>query len=129
MQRIKKRFDATNQDWYYIPCYPGTLTMVEDIGSVSVSKLTLQDPNKIGDMSARFNTNPARDLSDFEDGNYENGQIKLNGTSVRAYTEAQMDALAAYSQRMLEISTAVAQAVNYNANGYYPFVKIPFMPV
>lgn len=127
MQRIKKRFDATNQDWYYLPCYADTLTIVEDIGMPPVSKTTLIDPNRINDMNARYNSNPARDVIDFEN-EAANGEVVLNGTRYNAYSEME-ELAAAYKRITWETSVMVEEATRYNENGYYPFVRVPFMKV
>lgn len=134
IQRIKKRFDATDQDYYYIPCYPNTLTIVEDIGGVPVSKTTMKDENQSTyetNMMSKYNTNPIRNISDFEsDEVFVPGAIMdFNGTPAKVYTELE-EALVAMSQASLMHYTELKRAHGKNKDGYtMPFIKIPFSRV
>ena len=134
IQRIKKRFDATDQDYYYIPCYPNTLTIVEDIGGVPVSKTTMKDENQSTyetNMISKYNTNPIRNISDFEsDEVFVPGAIMdFNGTPAKVYTELE-EALVAMSQASLMHYTELKRAHGKNKDGYtMPFIKIPFSRV
>ena len=134
IQRIKKRFDATDQDYYYIPCYPNTLTIVEDIGGVPVSKTTMKDENQSTyetNMMSKYNTNPIRNISDFEsDDVFVPGAIMdFNGTPAKVYTELE-EALVAMSQASLMHYTELKRAHGKNKDGYtMPFIKIPFSRV
>ena len=134
VQRIKKRFDATDQEYYYIPCYPNTLTMVEDIGTVPVSKTTMKDDNMSpyeSNMVSKYNVNPIRNITDFESDEEftPNGSIMFNGTTARVYTELE-EALVAMNQAVLNNWTELQEAHKKDKNGYYrPFVTIPFRQV
>ena len=134
VQRIKKRFDATDQEYYYIPCYPNTLTMVEDIGTVPVSKTTMKDDNMSpyeSNMVSKYNVNPIRNITDFESDEEftPNGSIMFNGTTARVYTELE-EALVAMNQVVLNNWTELQEAHKKDKNGYYrPFVTIPFRQV
>ena len=134
VQRIKKRFDATDQEYYYIPCYPNTLTMVEDIGTVPVSKTTMKDDNMSpyeSNMVSKYNVNPIRNITDFESDEEftPNGSIMFNGTTARVYTELE-EALVAMNQAVLNNWTELQEAHKKDKNGYYrPFVTIPFRQI
>lgn len=130
IQRIKKRFDASDQDYFYIPCYPGTMTMVEDIGMAPVSKTTMRPDNMTGyesGMRSKYDANPIRDLSDFEsDEEFNPGQVMFHGTSVNVYSE--MDELAAaMNKEWAKNLVQIQDAHKRDTNGYYhPFVYCPF---
>lgn len=129
-QRIKKRFDATDQSYYYIPCYPNTLTMVEDIGMIPVSKTTLKDEAMStyeNSMVSKYGTNPIRSISDFEnDEVFIPGAIDFNGATANVYSEID-EAIVAMNQSVIRNYTLLQDAHRNNGTGYYmPFVWMPF---
>ena len=129
-QRIKKRFDATDQTYYYIPCYPNTLTMVEDIGQIPVSKTTLKDENMStyeSNMASKYGTNPIRSISDFEnDDVFIPGAIDFNGVTANVYSEID-EAIVAMNQSVIHNYGILQDAHHNNGTGYYmPFVWMPF---
>lgn len=126
IQRVKKRFDATEQEWYYIPCYPNTLTMIDDIGNPPNAKITLKDPNQVGNDMGRYNANPTRDMVDFEKEDDFATSVSFHGTVVKSYSEFD-EAVAAYNRHMFNIVADVAKYTAYNPDGYYPFVRTPFL--
>ena len=129
-QRIKKRFDATDQTYYYIPCYPNTLTMVEDIGLIPVSKTTLKDENMStyeSNMASKYGTNPIRSISDFEnDDVFIPGAVDFNGATANVYSELD-EAIVAMNQAVIKNYGLLQDMHKNNGTGYYmPFVWIPF---
>ena len=129
-QRIKKRFDATDQTYYYIPCYPNTLTMVEDIGLIPVSKTTLKDENMStyeSNMASKYGTNPIRSISDFEnDDVFIPGAVDFNGTTANVYSELD-EAIVAMNQTVIKNYGLLQDMHKNNGTGYYmPFVWMPF---
>ena len=129
-QRIKKRFDATDQTYYYIPCYPNTLTMVEDIGLIPVSKTTLKDENMStyeSNMASKYGTNPIRSISDFEnDDVFIPGAVDFNGTTANVYSELD-EAIVAMNQEVIKNYGLLQDMHKNNSTGYYmPFVWMPF---
>lgn len=129
-QRIKKRFDATDQTYYYIPCYPNTLTMVEDIGQIPVSKTTLKDENMStyeSNMASKYGTNPIRSISDFEnDDVFIPGAVDFNGTTANVYSELD-EAIVAMNQAVIKNYGLLQDMHKNNGTGYYmPFVWMPF---
>ena len=129
-QRIKKRFDATDQTYYYIPCYPNTLTMVEDIGQIPVSKTTLKDENMStyeSNMASKYGTNPIRSISDFEnDDVFIPGAVDFNGATANVYSELD-EAIVAMNQTVIKNYGLLQDMHKKNGSGYYmPFVWVPF---
>ena len=129
-QRIKKRFDATDQTYYYIPCYPNTLTMVEDIGLIPVSKTTLKDENMStyeSNMASKYGTNPIRSISDFEnDDVFIPGAVDFNGATANVYSELD-EAIVAMNQAVIKNYGRLQDMHKNNGTGYYmPFVWMPF---
>ena len=131
-QRIKKRFDATDQEYYYIPCYPNTLTMVEDIGGIPVSKTTLKDSNMSeyeNNMVSKYNANQIRNITDFEDDEIfvPGSVVDFNGASANVYSELDE---ALISMRQFEVSNygLLKEMHTRDSNGYFmPFIQIPFI--
>ena len=135
IQRIKKRFDASDQDYFYIPCYPNTLTMVEDYGTIPVSRTTMKDNTMTeyeNNMVSKYSTNPIRNITDFEDDEEfipGGASIDVNGASVKVYSELE-EALTAMNKTILDNYTLLQQAHAKDKNGYYmPLIKIPFSKV
>lgn len=134
IQRIKKRFDASNQEWFYIPCYPNTLTMVEDIGGIPVSKTTMKEDmcSEYEDgMRSKYGMNKIHSISDFESDMefVPNGSmVDFNGSSMNVYSELN-EALIAMSMNTIDKKI---YGNRINANGktcYYPFITVPFVRV
>ena len=131
-QRIKKRFDATDQEYYYIPCYPNTLTMVEDIGGIPVSKTTLKDSNMTeyeNNMVSKYNANQIRNITDFEDDEVfvPGSMVDFNGVTANVYSELEEPLIA---MRQFEVSnySMLKEMHAKDSNGYFmPFIQIPFI--
>ena len=133
IQRIKKRFDATNQDWFYIPFYPGTMTMIEDIGIPPVSKTTLkttieEDLNR--GMVAKYNMNRIEEVTEpmsYLDGNDHDFVFHCNSSASTSMDE--MDAvasIAAMKKAFLEHRFIISEGHKRDSNGlYHPFVVLP----
>ena len=135
IQRIKKRFDATDQDYFYIPCHPNTLVMVEDVGSVPVSKTTMKSDNMNGRdvISAKYNTDPIRSITDFDSDENEfvpNGSITFNESTVRVYSEYE-ESVAAMRKSLAINFSLLMKAIQFRTKeGYYcPLIKFPLQPV
>lgn len=133
IQRIKKRFDATDQEWFYIPCYPNTLTMVEDIGGMPVSRTTMKDETASeyeNNMVSKYNTNPIRNITDFENDEefVPGGMADFNGANARIYSELN-DALVAMNTSVVD-NIVYLENAHKSVNGYsYPFIMMPFKAI
>lgn len=66
IQRIKKRYEASNQECFYIPYYRGTMTMIEDIGKEPVSKITLKETayDDSANQLTRFSSTSVNEIHD-----------------------------------------------------------------
>ena len=127
-QRVKKRFETTDQDYYYIPCYPGTMTMVEDLGAAPVSRTTMRPDNGLDDMGTgivnKYNANPIRDIADFESDDMfmpSGTMVNSNGTYMNVYGE--LDDSVAMRQYWFDNRYLLETAHQRNPDGtYYPIV-------
>lgn len=133
-QRVKKRFETTDQDYYYIPCYPGTMAMVEDIGAAPVSRTTMRPENAmdgmIDSMVTKYNANPIRDIADFESDDMfmpSGTMVSSNGSYMNVYSELADDAVA-MMQYWLNNRLSLEQAHAKMNNGLYcPIVYSPIV--
>lgn len=128
IQRIKKRFDASNQDYFYIPYHPGTMTMIEDIGMPPVSKTTLREDmyeDVNNGMVAKYNMNLIEEVRDSNAISYLDGteDFKFSSNSIIAST-------AAMHQDFLRMRDLLQEAHKRDEHGYYhPFVVMPFVQI
>lgn len=128
IQRIKKRFDASNQDYFYIPYHPGTMTMIEDIGMPPVSKTTLREDmyeDVNNSMVAKYNMNLIEEVRDSNAISYLDGteDFKFSSNSIIAST-------AAMHQDFLRMRDLLQEAHKKDERGYYhPFVVMPFVQI
>ena len=128
IQRIKKRFDASNQDYFYIPYHPGTMTMIEDIGMPPVSKTTLREDmyeDVNNGMVAKYNMNLIEEVRDSNAISYLDGteDFKFSSNSIIAST-------AAMHQDFLRMRELLQEAHKRDEHGYYhPFIVMPFVQI
>ena len=129
IQRIKKRFEASNQDCFYIPYYRGTMTMVEDIGRDPVSKTTLKELvyEDVGqNLTNRFGINSINEIKDdisYVDGSNED--FHFSSTSV--ISSGIDPAIAAMHIWSMNHRYEILQSQMVNDQGLYnPIVIMPF---
>ena len=130
IQRIKKRFEASDQGFYYIPYHPGTMTMKEDIGLAPISKTTLkEDPYGGADyantMVAKYNMNRIEEVDSYFESNGD--EIQFAGTIYGNDPDISSDT-AAMSKNYMMYHTAISRTPFVNSNGYkVPIVIAPIM--
>lgn len=127
IQRVKKRFSASNQDYFYIPYYRGTMTMVEDIGRDPVSRTTLReidynDPNQ--GLIAKYGINSINEIKDDE--SYINGTDTFHFNSASTISSNMDELIAAMNKHFFIYGNMIDLYHSKNEIGlYHPIITMP----
>lgn len=128
IQRIKKRFEASDQEYFYIPYYGNSLALQEDIGMAPVSRTTMRNdiPGYGDNAVCRYSPNPIKDIADFENDEefIPSGLVSFNESTVNVYSDLESTA-AAMNKCWIQNWDIIEEGHKRDSNGYYcPFVFI-----
>lgn len=129
IQRVKKRFEASNQEYFYIPYCGDSLALQEDIGMTPVSRTTMRTDMDFNNMPmvSKFSPNPIKDIADFDNDEdfIPSGLVTFNDTTVNVYSDLESTA-AAMNKFWAQNWVYIEQGHAKDENGFYcPFVQIP----
>lgn len=69
VQRIKKRYEASNREFVYLPFEPHSIKLVEDINGVARFKTTMLENPFANNMQSPYQTNVIMDIKQIEEDN------------------------------------------------------------